>query len=141
MLDLFRKTVMAGIGATVVTAEKVEDMMNELVKRGKLSSEEAQRAMDDMFTESKGEYEQSRAQADVFFRDMVKRLKLVSQYDLDKLEARIAALEGQAVHAAHNPVPPTGAASAAPEPGVGASSEPHPEAAPKKPVAGTDPKI
>ncbi|KAF0093667.1 MAG: hypothetical protein E1N59_2655 [Puniceicoccaceae bacterium 5H] len=137
MLDLFRKTVMAGIGATVVTAEKVEEMMNELVARGKLSSEEAQRAMNDMFSESKTEYEHSRAQTEALFGEMIKRMKLVTQYDLDKIERRLAALEGQAVHSAHNPTPPTGA----PQEGAGASEEPKPEGAPKKPVADTDPKI
>lgn len=113
---------MAGIGATVVTAEKVETMMNELVSKGKLSTEEATKAMDQMFADSKVEYEHSRAQAESFFQEMIKRCSLATQHDLAALEKRIAALEGQAVQAAHATpepvVPPAEPTPAATDPAI-----------------------
>ena len=41
MIDLIKKSVMAGIGAAVVTKEKVEEALEDFVRQGKLSAADA----------------------------------------------------------------------------------------------------
>ena len=41
MIDLVKKTMLAGIGLAVVTKDKVLESLDELVEKGKLTKEEA----------------------------------------------------------------------------------------------------
>ncbi len=43
MIDLFRKTVLMGIGAASLTAEQVKSFVGDLEKQGRLSREEAEK--------------------------------------------------------------------------------------------------
>ena len=39
MLDILKKTILAGIGATVTTKERVESVLEDLVEKGKISTQ------------------------------------------------------------------------------------------------------
>jgi len=40
MLEIFRKLLLAGIGAAAITKEKIEDIVRKLIKQGEISKEE-----------------------------------------------------------------------------------------------------
>ena len=40
MLDLLRKTYLAGLGLTTLTREKMEELVDELVKRGEVAEKD-----------------------------------------------------------------------------------------------------
>lgn len=41
MIDLIKKTLLAGVGAAVITKEKVEDALGDYVRQGKVKAEDA----------------------------------------------------------------------------------------------------
>lgn len=46
MLELIRKTLLAGLGAGVITKEKAQQVAQELVDEGKLAAEDAKQFVD-----------------------------------------------------------------------------------------------
>ncbi len=93
MIDLIKKTILAGIGASVVTKEALEKQLNELVERGKLSTEDACKARDEILKEGKKEFEDSRERLAKEVDDLLAKAHFATQKDLKALETRLAAVE------------------------------------------------
>jgi len=94
MIDLIKKTVLAGIGATVTTKEKIEGLLNEYVEKGKLSANEAKSLADRIVEDGKQEFEQAKTDLSHRFNDLLKKSNLATRDELAKLEKRLHALEG-----------------------------------------------
>ena len=41
MIDLIKKTLLAGVGATIITKEKVEAVLQDSIRQGKVSAGDA----------------------------------------------------------------------------------------------------
>jgi polyhydroxyalkanoate synthesis regulator phasin len=93
MIDVLKKTVMAGLGATVVTAEKVEAALDDLVQRGRLSADEAKAAANRIAEESKAEYTEARTRLGDLFDEMLGRANVATKGDLKAIELRLVAIE------------------------------------------------
>ena len=93
MLDALKKTVLAGIGATVITAEKAEKALKEFVDKGKISAEDARKMAEKLAEDGKTEYEAARVQIQGIFSDFLKKAKMVSEDDYKSLEERVTVLE------------------------------------------------
>ncbi|MCD6333965.1 MAG: phasin family protein [Candidatus Latescibacteria bacterium] len=50
MFELIQKTILAGIGAATMTKEKVEGLVDELVKRGEVTSDQRPKIVQDLLT-------------------------------------------------------------------------------------------
>ena len=93
MIDSLKKTLLAGVGAAVVSKEKVEAVLGDLVRQGKVTSAEAKEVAEKLVSEG-------RREAEALSQDLGDRLKGAfagidqrAQQRLDALEARVAALE------------------------------------------------
>lgn len=86
MIDLFKKTMLAGVGAAVVTKDKVEQALNDFVKEGKVSAGDA-RVMADKIAE------QGRKEFDDLCGKLASRFKESTAQADDAAQARLAALE------------------------------------------------
>lgn len=106
MIDLFKKTVLAGIGATVVTAEFIEKRLSEFVEKGKITRQEAAEMASKIAEEGKKEFEQARAELGDTLDEWMKKARLARQSDVEALAARVAALE-QKAHQHESPSTPT----------------------------------
>ena len=95
MIELFKKTMLAGVGLAVVTKDKVLESLDELVERGKLTREEAAEMSDKIVAEGKAETEKARVEASKLFNDMLHRANVVTKDQYDALAARVTALEGR----------------------------------------------
>lgn len=95
MIELFKKSMLAGVGLAVVTKEKVLESLDELVERGKLTREEAAEMSDKIVQEGKVETEKARSEASKLFHDMLHRANVVTKDQYDALAARVTALEGR----------------------------------------------
>ncbi|WP_309399417.1 phasin family protein [Cerasicoccus maritimus] len=93
MIDLIKKSMLAGVGAAVVTKESAEQALSGLVEKGKISTGEAKEAADKIVAEGRAEYEKARTEMEKWFEEMLHKGKVATQSDIAKLEARIAALE------------------------------------------------
>lgn len=93
MIDIIKKTLLAGVGAAVITKEKVEAALDDFVKQGKVSSQEARQMAEKIATEGRREFETLSQQLNDMIRDRFTRTDQKFQERIDALEARVAALE------------------------------------------------
>jgi polyhydroxyalkanoate synthesis regulator phasin len=95
MIDLVKKSMLAGVGLAVVTKDKVLESLDELVERGKLTREEAAEMSDKIVAEGKAETEKARVEASKLFNEMLHRANVVTKDQYEALAARVTALEGK----------------------------------------------
>lgn len=100
MIDIIKKTLLAGVGAAVITKEKVESALSEFVKQGKVSSAEARAMAEKIAADGRREFEALSQELSEKIRDRVTGTDHKAQDRLDALEARVAALERAAAAAA-----------------------------------------
>ena len=93
MIDALKRTLYAGIGATVVTAEKIESALQELVEKGKLSADEAKATAKKISEESKKEFEEAQTSLKDLFDEMLEKSPVLRKRDLDPIRERIDSLE------------------------------------------------
>lgn len=93
MIDLIKKTVLAGIGATVVTKEKLEAVMEDLVRQGKVSSDEAKALAAKLAEEGRKEWETSSKDLAERIRDLLARADFAHKSEVAQLERRLQLLE------------------------------------------------
>lgn len=93
MIDIIKKTLLAGVGAAIVTKEKVEAALDEFVKQGKVSSAEARAMADKIAADGRREFDILSNELNEKLRDFVSRRDHTVQDRLAALEARVAALE------------------------------------------------
>lgn len=93
MIDLIKKTLLAGIGAAVITKEKIENRLEGFVQQGKLTAHEASETADRIVAEGREEFERSRHDLAVRMNELVAKAGLVQQDQWQALEARVKALE------------------------------------------------
>jgi polyhydroxyalkanoate synthesis regulator phasin len=95
MIDALKHTIYAGLGATVVTAEKLEAALQDLVKKGKISAEEAQATARKVADDSKQEFHEAQSTLQSMFEDFLARSPVVPKKDFESLKKRVEALEEQ----------------------------------------------
>lgn len=96
MFEALKKTLLAGIGATVYTKEKVEAVLDELVKKGKISSEEAREMAEKIADDGRKEFDSVASRLEEAFDEMQRKANFATAKQLAALEARVALLEQQA---------------------------------------------
>ena len=99
MIDIIKKTLLAGVGAAIVTKEKVEAALDEFVKQGKVSSAEARAMADKIAADGRREFETLSGELNDKLRDFLSRRDHTIQDRLAALETRVAALEHSAAAA------------------------------------------
>ena len=95
MEDLFKKFLYTGVGLVSLTAEKLQEAVDDLVGKGKLSETEGKKIINDFFenTESKkAEFESKMKEA---VDSVVDKLSFPSKGEMETLQNRIAELEAQ----------------------------------------------
>jgi polyhydroxyalkanoate synthesis regulator phasin len=95
MIELVKKSMLAGVGLAVVTKDKVLESLDELVEKGKLTKEEAAAMSDKIVDEGRTETEKAKVEASKLFNDMLHRANVVTKDQFQALEARVIALEGR----------------------------------------------
>jgi polyhydroxyalkanoate synthesis regulator phasin len=93
MIEALKKTLYAGLGATVVTSEKIEASLQELVEKGKLSAAEAQETARKISENSKKEFEEAQSSLKSIFDELLEKAHLARKEDLDALAKRLTSLE------------------------------------------------
>jgi len=91
MKEFLRKVWFFGLGAMHATREKVEDMVEELVKRGEVSQQDSPQIVDEVLTKAR---EAQKALVEKIREALMEGdIKLARAADLEALEKRVAALE------------------------------------------------
>jgi polyhydroxyalkanoate synthesis regulator phasin len=90
MIDLIKKTFYTGLGVVALTKEKIEELADELVEKGKLSESDVKKFVDEMCEKSESAKEQLKNHVEKVTEDTLKKMKLVTKDDLDALEKRLS---------------------------------------------------
>ena len=96
MIDAIKKTLLAGVGAAVITKDKVEVALSDFVRQGKVSAEEARVMADKIAEQGRHEFERLSRELNEKFKDTFSGTERKFQERVAALEARIAALENEA---------------------------------------------
>jgi polyhydroxyalkanoate synthesis regulator phasin len=107
MFDLIKKTLLAGVGAAVVTTEKVQDALDDYVRQGKLKAEDARIIAEKIAERGRREFDELSGQASAKASELFNRHDSAVTARLAALEARVAALELAANAEAIPPLAPT----------------------------------
>ncbi len=99
MIDIINKTLLAGVGAAVITREKVESALGDFVKQGKVSAAEARAMAEKIAEDGRREFEVLSQELSEKIRDRLAGIDHKAQDRLTALEARVAALERAAAAA------------------------------------------
>jgi len=94
--DVIKRYVEAGLELTQLTQARAEAFVKELVKAGELQADQAREAVADLLTRSRATTERIVETVRKEVQDQVEQLGLARREDLEKLEARVAALVAEA---------------------------------------------
>ena len=86
MIDLLKKTLLAGVGAAVITKDKIEGALDDFVRQGKVNAQDARIIADKIA-------EQGRREFDELASDLSERISGVVNRSSSEANARITALE------------------------------------------------
>lgn len=95
MIDVIKKTLLAGVGAAVITKEKIEGALGEFVKQGKVSAEEARAMAGKIADQGKQEFEEASQNLSTRIKELLNRNDAANQTRLAALEARVTELESR----------------------------------------------
>jgi polyhydroxyalkanoate synthesis regulator phasin len=93
VIDLIKKTMMAGIGLALKTRDEAEDLVKDLVKRGTMSEQEGKKFLDDLlmrYDEARDKLEE-RVEANV--KKFLKKADIVTGDELKALKKEIRELK------------------------------------------------
>jgi polyhydroxyalkanoate synthesis regulator phasin len=94
-MELFEKSKLFFLGLWSITEEKVTEFADEMVKKGKITAEEAKKMVKDFADKSKDKVENLQGQASEKFAKTIKELGFVTKEEHDILLKRIEDLEQQ----------------------------------------------
>lgn len=95
MIDLIKKTVLAGVGAAALTKEKAEEALGDLVDKGKLSASEAKETAEKIAEDGKREFESATGQLQEKFDELLSKAGFNQSKRIDELETKIGNLEAR----------------------------------------------
>jgi len=93
VIDLIKKTMMAGIGLALKTRDEADDLVKDLVKRGTMSEQEGKKFLDDLlkrYDEARDKLEE-RVEANV--KKFLKKADIVTGDELKALKKEIRELK------------------------------------------------
>jgi polyhydroxyalkanoate synthesis regulator phasin len=89
MLEVLRKSLLAGLGLAVVTREKVMEATRELVEKGKLSREESEALAAELLDEGKKQWQEMQDKIDAMIRQGLESLDIGSRKEFIDLQERV----------------------------------------------------
>jgi len=93
MIDLIKKTLLAGIGATIITKEKVEEVMQDYIRQGKVSAGDARIMADRIAEQGRKEFEEMSAELVARLKELSEKADFTHKARIEALEARVRKLE------------------------------------------------
>jgi len=93
MEDFWNKAKHFGLGLFDFTKEKVEDLVDEMVKRGELTKQESSQAVAKIMEKAKAEQEALKDKLTAIIQKVLADMNLAQADDLEALEKRVTALE------------------------------------------------
>ena len=93
MLEEIKKGLMTGIGAVLLTKEKIEEIVDRLVKESKIKEEDARKLVEELA--GSGEKQARKMETDIgeFFKKALSSMNVARKDEIADLRRQIEALE------------------------------------------------
>lgn len=96
MNDLVKKALSLGVGITVVSKEKIESVVNDLVKRGEMAPNQSKELIQRLMEKGEAEQAEWKELLRQQLKNMLAELQVATHEDIEKLSMRLEKLENQA---------------------------------------------
>ncbi len=93
MLELLKKGMLAGLGAAVLTRDKILEATRKLVEEGKLSSDEAETLTEELIKSGEREWEDAGSKLQSSLKKVSESLEVIRRKEFSELLARVDMLE------------------------------------------------
>jgi poly(hydroxyalkanoate) granule-associated protein len=93
MKDFIRKSMLVGIGLATVTREKIEETINELIKKGEISEKEGKETIDELVEKSKEMKKDLTEKVEKMVSDTLKTLNIPSRDEFQALKDKVERME------------------------------------------------
>ncbi len=93
MFDLIKKTMLAGIGLAAMTREKIEETIDEFVKKGRLSEKEGKEIVEELIEKSKTAKKDLEEKIEKIVTKSLKKLNIPTRDELTEIKKKIERLE------------------------------------------------
>jgi len=92
-MDFIKKSMLAGIGLAVLTKEKAEKTVDELIKKGELTKKEGKETIKEFTEKSKEFKEDLTKKVEKTVADTIERLNIPTRKELAALKSKIEKME------------------------------------------------
>ncbi|HPG30504.1 MAG TPA: hypothetical protein PKY81_16935 [bacterium] len=96
MLELIKKTVLSGIGLTMLNKDKIKGICDEIVKTAKLSEEDGKKLFEELVNKSNEAKHTFETKIETAVSEFLKKIKVPTNDENIKLIKRVEALEKKA---------------------------------------------
>lgn len=96
VFDVFKKTMMTGIGLALKTKDEVEDWAKELVTRGELSENEGEKFVDELTKRYEEAREGFEIKVEKTVKELMKKWEVPTAEEFEKLKEEVRALKSAA---------------------------------------------
>jgi len=93
MIELMKKTLLAGVGLTLMTKDKVEEVAREMVKNAQMSREKGEEFVKEAVARAQKGREDLEATVQRIVKETLKKTNLPTRDDVAELTARLERLE------------------------------------------------
>jgi polyhydroxyalkanoate synthesis regulator phasin len=91
--DLIERVFLLGVGAAALTKDRVQELVEDLVRRGQLSGDEGREVADRLIARSREEAKAAAKKADSSLQGAYREMGLVTRREIEDIEFRLRQLE------------------------------------------------
>ncbi len=93
MIELIKKAMLTGLGVASLTKEKVEEVANDFIEKGKMTEQEGKKLVDELMARSEESKEDIKKQVDELVGKAIDKMDIATKDDIAALRAEILALK------------------------------------------------
>jgi polyhydroxyalkanoate synthesis regulator phasin len=93
MFEFIKKTALFGAGLASMTAEKIEEAVNEIVKKGEITEKQGRELVHDLLERSAKARKELGERVETMLTETLQKLNIPTRKEIDELKARIERLE------------------------------------------------
>jgi polyhydroxyalkanoate synthesis regulator phasin len=91
--DMIERAFLVGMGAAALTKDRVQEVVEEFVRRGQLSGDEGREMVDRLVTRSRDEARSALKKADSSLQGAYRDIGLITKRELEDVEFRLRQIE------------------------------------------------
>ena len=91
--DLIERTFLIGVGAAAFTKDRIQELVEEFVRRGELSTDEGREMVDKLVARSRDEARSTMRRYDSSLQGVLRDFGVTSRRDFEEMEMRVRQVE------------------------------------------------